>query len=68
MGVNEMSNKNKFVKRLMKDNYDAIELKEIADDADEEFDQWENQFIRSQFEQSETYRSSRNKLAEESEY
>jgi hypothetical protein len=68
MGVNEMSNKNKFVKRLMKDNYDAIELKEIADDADEEFDKWESQFIRSQFEQSETYRSSRNKLAEESEY
>jgi len=63
-----MSNKNKFVKRLMKDNYDAIELKEIADDADEEFDKWESQFIRSQFEQSETYRSSRNKLAEESEY
>jgi len=63
-----MSNKNKFIKRLMKDNYDAIELKEIADDADEEFDQWENQFIRSQFEQSETYRSSRNKLAEETEF
>jgi hypothetical protein len=63
-----MPNKNKFIKRLMKDNYDAIELKEIADDADEEFDKWESQFIRSQFEQSETYRSSRNKLAEESEY
>jgi len=63
-----MSNKNKFIKRLMKDNYDAVELKEIADEADEEFDQWENQFIRSQFEQSETYRSSRNKLAEETEF
>jgi len=63
-----MSNKNKFIKRLLKDHYEAIELKEIADDADEEFDQWENQFIRSQFEQSETYRSSRNKLAEETEF
>jgi hypothetical protein len=63
-----MPNKNKFIKRLMKDNYDAIELKEIADDADEEFDKWESQFIRSQFEQSETYRSSRNKLAEETEF
>ena len=61
-----MPNKNKFIKRLMKDNYDAIELKEIADDADEEFDKWESQFIRSQFEQTETHR--RTKLAEESEY
>lgn len=61
-----MSNKNKFIKRLMKDNYDAIELKEIADEADDEFDKWENEFIRSQFEQTETHR--RTKLAEETEY
>jgi hypothetical protein len=61
-----MSNKNKFVKRLMKDHYEAIELKEIADEADDEFDKWESQFIRSQFEQTETHR--RTKLAEESEY
>jgi hypothetical protein len=61
-----MSNKNKFVKRLMKDNYDAVELKEIADEADDEFDKWENEFIRSQFEQTETHR--RTKLAEEMDY
>lgn len=61
-----MSNKNKFIKRLMKDNYDAVELKEIADEADDEFDKWENEFIRSQFEQTETHR--RTKLAEETEY
>ena len=50
----------------MKDHYEAIELKEIADEADDEFDKWESQFIRSQFEQTETHR--RTKLAEESEY
>ena len=61
-----MSNKNKFIKRLMKDNYDAVELKEIADEADDEFDKWENEFIRSQFEQTETHR--RTKLAEETDY
>jgi hypothetical protein len=61
-----MSNKNKFIKRLMKDNYDAVELKEIADEADDEFDKWENEFIRSQFEQTETHR--RTKLAEEMDY
>ena len=58
-----MSNKNKFIKRLMKDNYDAVELKEIADEADDEFDRWESEFVRSQFEQTETHR--RTKLAEE---
>ena len=61
-----MSNKNKFIKHLMKDHYEAIELKEIADEADDEFDKWENEFIRSQFEQTETHR--RTKLAEETEY
>ena len=61
-----MSNKNKFIKLLLKDHYEAIELKEIADEADDEFDKWENEFIRSQFEQTETHR--RTKLAEETEY
>jgi|LakMenEpi03Aug12_release.lakeMendotaPanAssembly.Ray.scaffolds.fasta_scaffold3692939_1 hypothetical protein len=50
-----------------------LTLVEILDldedgDGDEEFNKWETDFIRSQFKQSPDYRSSRNKLAEESEY
>ena len=50
----------------MAEKYDAIEILELGEDGDTQFDKWESQFIRSQFEQTETYR--RTKLAEESEY
>lgn len=43
-----------------------VEILDLDEDADNEFDKWENEFIRSQFEQTETHR--RTKLAEETEY
>ena len=43
-----------------------VQILDLDEDADAEFDKWESQFIRSQFEQTETYRCT--KLAEESEY
>lgn len=43
-----------------------VQILDLDEDADAEFDKWESQFIRSQFEQTETHR--RTKLAEESEY
>ena len=61
-----MPRKNNFIKRLMAEKYDAIEILDLDEDADNEFDKWENEFIRSQFEQTETHR--RTKLAEETEY
>ena len=61
-----MPRKNNFIKRLMAEKYDAIEMLELGEDGDTEFDKWENEFIRSQFEQTETHR--RTKLAEETEY
>jgi hypothetical protein len=61
-----MARKDNFIKRLMAEKYDAIEILELGEDGDAEFDKWESQFIRSQFEQTETHR--RTKLAEESEY
>jgi len=43
-----------------------VQILDLDEDGDVEFDKWESQFIRSQFEQTETHR--RTKLAEESEY
>jgi hypothetical protein len=43
-----------------------VQILDLDEDGDAEFDKWESQFIRSQFEQTETHR--RTKLAEESEY
>ena len=43
-----------------------VEILDLDEDADNEFDKWENEFIRSQFEQTETHR--RTKLAEETDY
>jgi hypothetical protein len=43
-----------------------VQILDLDEDGDAEFDKWESQFIRSQFEQTETHR--RTKLAEETEY